>query len=284
MAEILRGAPVAVALTQSLKTRADELKAKGIVPTLATIRISDRQDDVLYERSAIKRCEGIGIAVKRYILSEDITQDELLSVIDEINDDNSIHGALLFRPLPGHIDQGLICNALSPEKDIDGMTDQSAAGIIIGKAVGYPPCTAQACIEMLDHYGVDPSGKNVTVIGRSMVIGKPCAFLLLDRNATVTVCHSRTPDLAASCKNADIIVVAVGKAKTLTAAHVRPGQTVIDVGINVDAENKVCGDVDFNGVEPVVAAISPVPAGTGSITTAVLAKHVIEAAEKKVLT
>lgn len=283
MAEILRGAPVASVLTKSLKTRADELKAKGIVPTLAIIRLGERQDDVLYEKGAMKRCEDTGIAVKRYILSDDITQDELLSVIDEINDDVSIHGALLFRPLPGHIDQGLICNALSPEKDIDGMSDQSVAGLIIGKALGYPPCTAQACIEMLDHYGIDPAGKNVTVIGRSMVIGKPCAFLLLDRNATVTVCHSRTPDLAACCKNADIIVVAVGKAKTLTAAHVQPGQTVIDVGINVDAEGKVCGDVDFASVEPTVAAISPVPAGTGSITTAVLAKHVIDAAERKVL-
>ena len=280
MAELLKGAPVAKAITAQLTQQVEALKEKGVVPTLSIVRVGKRPDDISYEKGAMKRCDMCGIAVKNHILPADATEEELLAVIEGINQDPSIHGVLLFRPLPKHINENRVCAALAPEKDMDGITDGSMAGIFSGSGTGYPPCTAQACIEILDHYGIEITGKKATVLGRSNVIGKPVAMLLLQRNATVTVCHTRTKDLPGTCAAAEILIAAAGKAGVVSAQHVSEGQIVLDVGINVTEEGNLVGDVDFAAVEPVVQAITPVPAGVGSVTTAVLAKHVVTAAEK----
>lgn len=279
MAEILKGAPVAKAISQQAALRAAELTGRGITPTLAIVRVGERPDDISYEKGAVKRCDACGAAVRHVILPADVSQDELISAIRSLNQDDSVHGILMFRPLPRHIDEAAVCDSIAPEKDMDGVTEGSMAGIFSGSGKGYPPCTAQACIEILDHYGVELRGKHAVIVGRSNVIGKPAAMLLLGRNATVTICHTKTADMGVECRRADIIVAAAGKAKVISADHVSPGQIVLDVGINVTPEGKLTGDVDFDTVEPIVSAITPVPGGVGSVTTAVLAKHVVEAAE-----
>lgn len=280
MAEILKGAPVAAALSEELIARAEKLKQAGTVPTLAILRLGERPDDVSYETGAMKRCDKIGVAVKHFLLPEDCTKERLLDTIREINADGSIHGCLMFRPLPDKDMEAAACALLAPEKDVDCMTSGSLAGVFTGKGAGYPPCTAQACIELLDHYGVSLTGRRVAVIGRSLVIGKPVAMMLQQRNATVTMCHTRTVDMPGVCRGAEIIIAAAGKAGVVDRTFAAPGQVLVDVGINVDENGKLCGDVKFDEVEPVAAAITPVPGGVGAVTTAVLAKHVIEAAEK----
>ena len=281
MATLLRGLPVAKELSAQLAERVEELKKEGIVPTLALVRVGRRDDDLSYERGARKRCEAVGIALKTFVLAKDCTQDELLEVIQSINADNTIHGCLMFRPLPPTLDEQEACAAIDPAKDVDCATDQSLLGVLAGREVGFPPCTAEACMLLLEHYGFRLGGANVTVVGRSLVIGKPVSMMLLAQNATVTMCHTRTRDLQAACGDADIIVVAAGHAGTVTRNHVKQGQVVVDVGINWDEEaERLCGDVAFDEVEPVVGAITPVPGGVGSVTTAVLAKHVVEAAER----
>jgi len=280
MSEILKGAPVANAITEDLVTRVEKLKANGINPTLAILRVGERGDDIAYERGAIKRCEKIGIQVNHFLLSEDCSRDQLLKTIDTINKDTSIHGCLMFRPLADKATEAAACDLLDPAKDVDCMTSGSLATVFSGNGSGYPPCTAQACIEILKHYGVDPCGKRAVVVGRSLVIGRPVGMLLMQANATVTICHTKTKDMPKVCREAEILIAAVGKAGTVDASFVNPSQVVLDVGINVDAEGKLCGDVSFDEVCEQVSAITPVPAGVGSVTTAVLAKHVVEAAEK----
>ena len=280
MATSLTGAPVAAALTDSLMERAAKLKGQGVTPTLAILRVGERPDDISYETGAMKRCETIGVEVRQFLLPADCTREQLLDAIEEINGDGDIHGCLMFRPLPDKKLEEEACALLDPAKDVDGMTVGSLATVFTGKGAGYPPCTAQACMEILDHYGVDLTGKRVTVVGRSLVIGKPVSMMLQARNATVTMCHTRTVDMPSVCRGAEILVVAAGKAGVVAADCAAPGQVVIDVGINVDETGKLRGDVKFDEVEPMVAAITPVPGGVGSVTTAVLAKHVIEAAER----
>lgn len=280
MAEVLKGLPVANALSETLMERVAALNAKNVTPTLAILRVGERGDDISYETGAMKRCAKIGIAVRQFLLKADCTKDELLDAIRQINEDSSIHGCLMFRPLPDKAMEEAACALLAPEKDVDCMTSGSLATVFTGKGAGYPPCTAQACIELLDHYGIDLQGKRVAVIGRSLVIGKPVSMMLQARNATVTMCHTKTVNMSRVCRNAEILVVAAGKAGVVDGSFAAPGQTVVDVGINVNAEGKLCGDVLFEDVEPIVEAITPVPGGVGSVTTAVLAKHVIEAAEK----
>ena len=282
MAKRLLGKEVNEALVASLQTRAAALKEKGVTPTLAILRLGENPSDLSYEKGATKRAEEIGVAIKNFILPESATKEEVLAAIDEINADASIHGCLMFRPLPDKAMEEAACALLAPEKDVDGMTAGSLATVFSGKGAGYGPCTAQACMELLDHYGTQLEGKRAVVIGRSMVIGKPVAMMLLARNATVTMCHTKTADLPEVCRNADILVVAAGKAGVVDASFASPGQTVVDVGIHVNADGTLCGDVSFASVEPIVEAITPVPGGVGSVTTAVLAKHVIEAAEKTV--
>lgn len=283
MAELLKGAPVARAIGERLAPRIKEIEGCGVTPTLAILRVGERSDDLAYERGAIKRCEGLGIKVRSFVLPADCNQGELLATIGVINADPALHGCLMFRPLPSQLDEGAACRALDPAKDVDGITQGSLYGVFANQQVGFPPCTAAAVIELLDYYDQGIEGANVAVIGRSLVIGKPVSMMLQARNATVTMCHTRTRHLANVCAAADILVVAAGHAGTVRMAHVGPDQTVVDVGINWDEDaEKLVGDVAFDEVEPVVRAVTPVPGGVGSVTTAVLAQHVVEAAERSV--
>ena len=278
MAEYWKGAPVAQAMTERLAVRADQLKGLGIVPTLAIVRVGERPEDLSYERGAVKRCEKVGIRVKQFTLPKESSHGDLLAVIQQINADREIHGCLLFRPLPPQMDEAAICAALDPAKDVDGITAGSLAGVFTGSGVGYPPCTAQACMEILDYYGCDLAGKRAVVVGRSLVVGKPLAMLLLGKNATVMLCHTRTADLASECRRAEVLIAAAGHAKMIGRDHLAPGQLVLDVGINVDQEGNLVGDVDFAAAEELAAAVTPVPGGVGAVTTSVLADHVIQAA------
>ena len=289
MAKKLLGKEVNEALVAALQTRTAALKEKGVQPTLGIIRLGENPSDLSYEKGATKRAEEVGVAVKNYILPEDASKEDVLKVIDEVNADDSVHGVLMFRPLPKHLknDQDEICNRLAPCKDVDSMTHMSNAGVCEGQDLGYAPCTPAACMEILDHYGIDCKGKNAVVIGRSLVVGKPAAMMLMGKNATVTVCHTRTVNTAEICRNADIIVTAAGVLNSLTKDFVREGQIVIDVSTNWNPEKittkgkgGMSGDCVFDEVEPIVEAITPVPGGVGAVTTTVLMKHVVEAAEK----
>ena len=283
MAKLLLGKEVNEKLNARIIADCEALKARGVQPTLAIVRCGERPDDLSYERGATKRAETLGVAVENFVLPEDVSKEELLKVIDGINANDKIHGVLMFRPLPKHLkaDQDEICNRLDPRKDVDGMTDGSNAGVFMGKALGFAPCTPAACMEILDHYGIDCTGKKAVVIGRSLVVGKPAAMMLVKKNATVTICHTRTADLPAVCREADILIAAAGKAGMVGADFVRPGQIVVDVGINWnEQEQKLCGDVDFDAVAPIVKAITPVPGGVGTVTTSVLIGHVVEAAKR----
>ncbi len=280
MAKILTGKEVIDSLNEELRERSKALEEGGVTPTLGIVRLGERPDDMAYERGALKRAENTGVSVQQFVFDQDMTQDELLDEIDKINNDDSIHGVLMFRPLPPQIDDETVRNALAPEKDVDGITDMSMAGVYAGSDTGFPPCTAEACIQILDYYDVDLKGKNVAVIGRSQVIGKPVAMMLIGKNATVTVCHTKTEDMADICHNKDIIIAAAGHQGTVTEDFLSPDQTVIDVAINFDDDGNMCGDVDFPAAENIVDAITPVPGGVGTVTTSMLMKHVIEAAEK----
>lgn len=281
MATILKGAPVVAAMNERNAALCEQLKAKGINPTLAVVRVGEREDDLSYERGVMTRCGKVGVAVKQFVLPADATPEQLLRLLDEVNTDDGIHGCLLFRPLPKQFDDRTIRAALRPEKDVDGITDGSLAGVFTNTELGYAPCTAQACMEILKYYNVPLSGKRAVVVGRSLVVGKPAAMMLDRENATVTLCNSRTQNLPEVCKQADIVVVAMGKMAAVGADCLRAGQTVVDVGIHVNEEGKLCGDVQFAAAEPVVDAITPVPGGVGAVTTSVLVGHVVQAACKK---
>ncbi len=281
MAKQLLGKEVTAALNERIKANVAALKEKGVNPTLAIIRVGENESDISYERGATKRCETLGVACTKILLPEDATQEQVLGAVDQVNKDENIHGVLLFRPLPKHLNQTEIENALDPAKDVDCMTDGSMSGVFTGKALGFPPCTPQACMEILDHYGIDCTGKKAVVIGRSLVVGKPAAMMLIKKNATVTICHTRTKDMPSVTREAEILIVAAGRAGVVNKDYVSPGQIVIDVGINVTEEGKLCGDVKYDEVDPVVEAITPVPGGVGSVTTSVLVGHVVEAAMRK---
>ena len=282
MSVILKGAPVVAAMNEANAARCAALREKGVIPTLAVVRVGAREDDLSYEKGVMARCAKVGVEVKQFLLPADAAQEELLGVIACINADPAIHGCLLFRPLPQQFDDRTVRAALAPEKDIDGITDGSLAGVFTNTSLGYPPCTAQACLEILKFYGIPLSGRRAVVVGRSLVVGKPAAMMLDRENATVTLCNSRTRDLPEVCREADIVVVAMGKAGAVGAEHLREGQVVVDVGIHVNEEGKLCGDVRFGEAEPLVEAITPVPGGVGTVTTSVLVSHVVEAAEKTV--
>jgi methylenetetrahydrofolate dehydrogenase (NADP+)/methenyltetrahydrofolate cyclohydrolase len=279
VAQILKGKDVADAMMEGMKRDTEALKSRGIVPALGIIRLGEREDDISYERGAKKRCDAAGVEVKNYVLPADTSQEALIEVIRGVNEDPRIHGVLLFRPLPAHINDRIVRGALLPAKDIDGITDGSLAGVFTGTPQGFPPCTAEACLEILAHYGIDPGGKRVTVVGRSLVIGRPVAMMLMHKNGTVTICHTKTRDLPAAVREGDIVIVAAGKPESIGREHFREGQVVIDVGIHVKPEGGMCGDVKFAEVEDLVAAISPVPGGVGTVTTGVSVRHVIEAAK-----
>ena len=289
MAKQLLAKEVTAAMVEKLQGKVANLKEKGVTPKLGIIRCGENPSDLSYERGALKRADEVGIEAEVFVLPEDVSKEALIAKIEEINNDDSIHGVLLFRPLPSHLkaDQDEICNRLKAEKDIDCMTDLSNAGVFTGKKLGFAPCTPQACMEILDYYGIDCTGKKAVVIGRSLVVGKPAAMMLMAKNATVTVCHTKTKDTAAIAKDADIIVSAAGVLKSLTKDYVRPGQVVIDVSMNWDAEKVtskgkggMAGDAVFAEVEPIVDAITPVPGGVGGVTNVGLISHVVEAAER----
>lgn len=282
MTEILYGKPVAEAISERSRKEAGLLLEKGIKPTLAVFRVGEKDADLSYERGIMKRCEETGVKVVRYLFDEDVSETSFYHALQEANDDDLIHGILVFRPLDKRFDDERLRNSIRFDKDVDGCGDASLTGVFTGRQKGFAPCTAQAVIELLDHYGIDLAGKNVVVIGRSLVIGKPVAMLALNRNATVTVCHSKTSDLASICSKADILICATGQMESIGKDYVNSEQIVIDVGIDWNPDkNKLCGDVLFEEVAGLVRAITPVPGGIGSITTSVLIDHVTESAIRK---
>lgn len=278
MEKLLSGKEVAEKITENLINETNELKGKGIIPTLAILRVGENPSDLSYEKNAMKRCEKIGIAIKNIVLKPDCKKEDIFKEINNVNNDKSIHGLLMFRPLPDKSWEAEISNLLKPKKDIDCMTTGSLSSVFTGKGDGFAPCTAESVMEILDYYNIDPTSKNVVVLGRSLVIGKPVSMLLQNKNATVTMCHSKTKNLPEICKNADIIVSAMGKAKFVTKDFVNNNQIIIDVGINF-VDGKMCGDVDFDNIKDIVSMITPVPGGVGAVTTSVLAKHVIMSAK-----
>ena len=280
MAEILSGAAVAQKLDDELKGKIEKLKNSGIEPTLCVVRLGQKPEDLSYERGLLKKAEKLGIEVNKKLYDENITQEELASELRKIDADNNNHGILIFRPLPSHIDEKKVLELISPQKDADGVTDASMLGIYADTGVGNPPCTAEACMEILKHYDIRLQGKKTVVLGRSLVVGKPLSLMLLKENASGTICHSKSENLSEICKEADILIAAVGKAKLLDKEYVSEGQIVIDVGINMGEDGKLCGDVNFEEVESVVSKISPVPGGVGTVTATVLMSHVVAMAER----
>lgn len=273
--EELRGAPVARAIMDKTAGEITRLAQAGIMPKLAVFRVGSREDDIAYERSIIKRFSAAGTAVEVTALSEDATQEELEAAVRHAADDESVHGILVFSPLPKKFNAGRIRMLIPAEKDVDGMTDASLAGVFRGDKNAFAPCTAQAVVEILRYYGMENlAGKRVTVVGRSTVVGKPLAMLLLGMNATVTVCHTKTADTAAECRRADVVIACAGQARMVTDEYMSAGQIIIDVGINADGDG-ICGDVDYAAAQSIVAAATPVPGGVGAVTTAVLLSHTV---------
>lgn len=272
------GKEVNAALGEKIRALVQRAEKAGRKPCLEIIRVGERGSDLSYERGALKRCEAYGIALKKAVFPENVTQRELMDEIRRANGDVSVSAVLLFRPLPEGLDEAAIVNALDPGKDADGMTDLSMSGVFQGKKLGFAPCTAQAVMEILDHYGIDLKGKRAVVIGRSNVIGRPVAMMLMQKHATVTICHTKTVDMASIAREADILVAAAGHAGVVTADFVKEGAIVIDVGINVMPDGKLCGDVDFEGASQRAGMITPVPGGVGAVTTSLLALHTAQAA------
>ena len=281
MARILKGKEVADALTARMQQDVEELKAQGVTPTLCIFRVGERPDDLAYERGATKRAQAAGVKVKNLILPGDVPQDVFDRELNRVNKDDTIHGILLFMPLPKHLDTERARQMLNPAKDVDGCTDLSLAGVFTNTKTGFPPCTAQAAMEILHHFDITVSGKKAAVIGRSLVIGRPVGMMLMHENATVVNCHTRTVDVPSITREADILIAAAGRLHSVTRDFTNPDQVVIDVGINWDEEKGgISGDVAFEDVEPHVQAITPVPGGVGSVTSSVLIGHVIEAAKR----
>ncbi len=274
--EILKGLPVANAINEKLMEQVKSIE--GPLPHLAIIRVGERPDDCSYERGAVKKMNKVGVRCTTYTFDADIDNETFQAEFDKINENPDIDGILMLRPLPKQLGEKQIENKIDPRKDLDGISPLNLAKVYAGDESGYAPCTAEAVIEMLDYAGIDIKGKRVTVVGRSLVIGKPVSMLLMKRNATVTVCHTKTVDMEGTCKNAEILVAAAGSARMIKKDYVAEGAIVVDVGINVDEEGNLCGDVDFDTITDIAAIATPVPGGVGSVTTSVLAKHLVKAA------
>ncbi len=277
-AKLLTGKEVAQKMDQDIQKDVSELKAKGVNPALRIMIVGEASDSVFYANSAKKMAEKNGILCEIEQLSGSLSQDEFVNILKQRNSDRNIHGIIVMRPFPKQIREDVVKHILAPEKDIDCFNPVNAGKIMAGDLTGFPPATPQAVMEMLRFYEIPMSGKDAVVIGRSMVVGKPMSMLLLGENATVTVCHSKTRDLPGVCKRADIVVAAIGKAKMITADYIKPGATVMDVGINPEGD-KFVGDVNTDAVKEVAGAITPVPGGVGTVTTRVLLKHVVKAAK-----
>lgn len=275
MAEILKGAPVAKVIKERIRIEAESLKQKNIVPTLGIIRMGNRADDISYEKGVIKNCEAVGIQARVFEISAETPMNEFVELLKRINEDDNVHGILIFRPLPDHIDYEIIKNLIDPRKDVDCMNPLNLEKVFEGEMDGFVPCTPKAVIEVLKYYNVSLVGANVAIINRSMVVGRPLSMLFLGESSTVTICHSKTRDLPKVTANADIVVAAVGKSKMLGNEYFSENSIVIDVGINDAGEGKICGDVDYDNTVENVKAITPVPGGVGSVTSAILLNHVI---------
>ena len=275
----LTGKPVAEYLRENIKTRVADLKEVDVLPKILIIRVGDKEDDVFYERSILKNSSLLGIDAIVRELPEDISMKELIAIIEDANNDNDIHGIMIFRPLPNHLNVKEILEKLNPKKDIDGMTPVNLEKIFEGDSSGFSPCTPKAVIEMLKYYDIPLKGSNVVVVGRSLVVGKPLSMLLLDKDATVTICHSKTKDIKSITSKADIVVAAVGKAKYMDEDFFTESSIVIDVGVNDDGNGKICGDVDYESVFGKVKAITPASGGIGAITTTILLDQVVKACE-----
>ena len=269
MGIVMRGAEAAKAIKEEVTEEAADLKERGINPCLAVIRVGARPDDLAYERGARKRMEASGIECRVTALPEDIGQKGLEQEFLKVNADPEVHGILLLRPLPGTLDEEPLKAMIDPWKDVDGMSPVNIAKVFSGDETGFAPCTAEAVMEILRYYGVEICGKRATVLGRSMIVGKPLSMLLLKEHATVTICHTRTADIAKECRNAEILVAAAGNARMVTEEMVGKAAVVVDVGINVDEAGNLCGDVDYDAVEAKASYISPVPGGVGSVTSSV---------------
>lgn len=275
--QIIKGKPVADKISEDLKKEVKSLNEMGIKPKLAIVRVGERADDLAYERGALKRCQNIGIETEVVELDENISQDEFIKAIHKLNEDDKVNGILTFRPLPKHLSEDEIKYEISPKKDIDCFNPINTAKIVENDKTGYPPCTPTAVIEILKHYDINLTGANIVVLGRSMVVGKPLSMLLLNENATVNICHSKTRNLPEIASQADILVAAVGRAKMVKKDYVKDGAIVIDVGVNVDDQGNLCGDVDMEDVLDKVSMITPVPGGVGAVTTSILATNIVKA-------
>ena len=275
--KIIKGKPVADRITENLIEETKKLKELDIVPKLAIVRIGENPDDMSYERGAMNRCAKIGIDVQNIVLQGDVSEGEYIEVIKNLNDDKNINGILCLRPLPKNINENKVKSIIDAKKDVDCFNPINSAKLFEGEKDGYAPCTPEAVMKILNHYEVDLSGKKVVVLGRSLIVGKPVSMMLMGENATVTICHSKTENLAEEAKKADVLVAAIGRAKMVDKSYIKEGATVIDVGINVDESGNLCGDVDTESAIGIAKMITPVPAGVGSVTTSVLAEHVIKA-------
>ncbi len=276
MAQIIDGKLISKQIKDELKEKVASLKEQGKEICLAVIQVGNDPASTVYVGNKKKACEYIGIKSLAYEIPEETTEEELLGIIDKLNKDDSVHGILVQLPVPKHINEEKIINAISPAKDVDGFHPASVGALSIGQK-GFVSCTPAGVIQLLKRSNIEISGKECVVIGRSNIVGKPMSMLLLRENGTVTVCHSRTKDLKEVCKRADILVVAIGKPRMIDASYVKEGATVIDVGIHRDENNKLCGDVDYASVEPIAGAITPVPGGVGPMTIAMLMNNCVEA-------
>ena len=274
---LLYGADTAEKIKDEISGILSELK--GYIPTLGIVRIGSNPADISYEKGAVKKMESLSLKTKVFEFDENISSDDFIDEFKKINEDDEIDGILLFRPLPKHIDDKKVIEVLDERKDLDGISYKNIAKVFAGDESGFAPCTAKAIIKILESNNIELEGKNVVVLGRSMVIGKPVAMLAIQKNATVTLCHSKTADLKKMCKNADILIVAIGRAKMINDDYIGEDAVVIDVGINF-FEGKLCGDVDLENVKNAAMA-TPVPKGVGAVTTSVLAEHLVIAALKK---
>lgn len=274
--QVLKGAQVSARIKEEVQEQLKNLD--GYVPKLAIVRVGENPDDMSYERGAMKKMEAFGLGVRSFVFPEDISDSEFKTEFAKINEDQETDGILLLRPLPKQICEEDIEKMIDPEKDLDGISPVNIAKVFAGDTSGFAPCTAEAVTEVLKANEIPISGKRVTIVGRSMVVGKPLAMLMLKENATITVCHTRTKDLPGTCRNAEILVAAAGKARMLDGSFVGQDAVVIDVGINVDEDGKLCGDVDFDTIQERASMATPVPGGVGAVTTAVLAKHLVKAA------
>ena len=272
-----RGMPAVKAMAEDFKSRVAELKDKGVCPKLAVVRVGEREDDIAYEKGIMKRFGAVGADVSVIELPIDIDENSFEETIKGLNEDEMVHGILVFRPLPKQLSDDRLKEIIRPDKDVDSISMVNAAKVFAGDKTGYAPCTAQAVMELLAHYDVDLTGKRVVIVGRSLVVGKPLAMLMLAKNATVTVCHTRTKNIEDECKRADILVACAGSAKMIKKNYTNPEQIVVDVGINF-VDGAMCGDVDYADAAGHVAAITPVPGGVGTVTTSVLLKHTLESA------